>query len=141
MKYSFYSDVVVKEKIKDIREHEAKGINVSPLVLDLLEELGFDRNDRGTKYLEFVISELYHERKAFDDKHEFFDFNDENNNHYWFVNEYYEAGMKLIRKRIKASVKASYVNDKSMNEIVYGVTNDVISQVARDTKQLKFIKM
>lgn len=124
------------ETIKSIKETDEIKLNIKSIVLDLLEELGFDRQKSGTLYLADMIESLYHERKAFDGENKFFDFNDPNNAHYGFTNEYYECGLVSLKKDINAEIEKSYVSDSSLNDIVYGVANDVISQYDRGGRQL-----
>jgi len=127
-----------EETIKSFAETDKNKISISSVALDLLEELGFDRNALGTEYLADVIETLYHERKVFDGENSFFDFNDKDNAHFSFSNEYYECGLKKLKRNIKEEVSKSYVSDSSLNDIIYGVTNDVINQYDRCGKQLIF---
>lgn len=124
------------ETMKSIKETDEIKLNIESIVLDLLEELGFDRQKSGTLYLADMIESLYHERKAFDGENKFFDFNDPNNAHYGFTNEYYECGLVSLKKDINDEIEKSYVSDSSLNDIVYAVANDVISQYDRCGKQL-----
>ena len=66
--------------------------------------------------------------------------NDKRNNNYFFVKEYYECGLKHLHQEITKEVSKSYVSDNTLNDIIYGVTNDVISQYDRCGKQLVFEK-
>lgn len=125
-----------EETKKSIAETDKSKLSISLVVLDLLEELGFDRTTSGTEYLADVIETLYHERKVFDGENRFFDFNDKSNAHYSFTNEYYECGLKNLQRKIDEEVEKSYVSDSSLNDIIYGVANDVISQYDRCGKQL-----
>lgn len=127
-----------EETKKSIVETDKIKLSISLVVLDLLEELGFDRATSGTKYLADVIETLYHERKVFDGENKFFDFNDRSNNHYSFTNEYYECGLINLQREIDENVAKSYVNGSSLNDIIYGVVNDVISQYDRCGKRLVF---
>lgn len=121
---------------KSIAETDKNKLSISSVVLDLLEELGFDRTTSGSKYLADVIETLYHERKVFDGENRFFDFNDKSNAHYSFTNEYYECGLKNLQRNIDEEVAKSYVSNSSLNDIIYGIANDVISQYDRCGKQL-----
>ena len=125
-----------EETKKSIAETDRIKLSISLVVLDLLEELGFNRMASGTQYLADVIETLYHERKVFDGKNEFFNFNDRSNNHYSFTNEYYECGLINLQNNIDKEVAKSYVSDESLNQIIYGIVNDVISQYDRCSKQL-----
>lgn len=125
-----------EESKKSIAETDKNKLSISLVVLDLLEELGFERTASGTEYLADVIETLYHERKIFDGENKFFDFDDKNNNHYSFANEYYECGLINLKRQIAEEVAKSYVSDSSLNDIIYGVANDVISQYDRCGKQL-----
>jgi len=127
-----------EETEKSIAETAKNKLNISLIALDLLEELGFERKALGTIYLADVIETLYHERKVFDGENSFFDFNDKDNAHFSFSNEYYECGLKKLKRNIKEEVSKSYVSDSSLNDIIYGVTNDVINQYDRCGKQLIF---
>lgn len=123
---------------KSIKESEATGISIGNLTLDLLEELGFDRSEMGTLYLADVIETLYHERKVFEEDNDFFDFNNKRNNHYIFTNDYYECGLGVLHQRMEDSKQKSYMSDESFNSIVYGVTNDIISQVDPMVKKMEY---
>lgn len=127
------------ETMKSIKETDESKLSISSVILDLLEELGFERKTSGTRYLAEVIESLYHERKAFDGENKFFDFNDPDNDHYSFANEYYECGLIHLKKEINKEVAKSYVSDNSLNDIVYGVVNDVISQYDRCGRQLVLV--
>ena len=127
-----------EETEKSIAETAKNKLNISLIALDLLEELGFERKALGTIYLADVIETLYHERKVFDSENKFFDFNDKRNNNYFFVKEYYECGLKHLHQEITKEVSKSYVSDNTLNDIIYGVTNDVINQYDRCGKQLIF---
>lgn len=124
------------ETMKSIKETDKRKLSINSVILDLLEELGFERKSSGTKYLTEVIESLYHERKVFDGEKTFFDFNNPNNAHYGFANEYYECGLIRLKKEINKEIAKSYVSDSSLNDIVYAVVNDVISQYDRCGKQL-----
>lgn len=125
-----------EETKKLIAETDKSKLSISLVVLDLLEELGFDRTTSGTEYLADVIETLYHERKVFDGENRFFDFNDKNNAHYSFTNEYYECGLINLQREIDEEVAKSYVSNNSLNDIIYGVANDMISQYDRCGKKL-----
>ena len=126
-------------KFVDIKYHQEKGINIPEIVLDLLEELGFDREEYGTWFLEDSITCLYHERKAFKKDDKYYDFNDDRNNHYIYTKDEYDFRLTRIKEEIEKSIKKSYVPDKSRNEIIYSVVNDLISQVARQsTEKLEY---
>lgn len=125
-----------EEAKKSIEETDNLKLSISLVALDLLEELGFDRMAKGTDYLAEIIEILYHERKIFDGNNSFFDFNDKRNNHYSFANEYFECGLKNLHKAIEEEIAKSYVSDSSMNDIVYNVANDLISQYDRCCRKL-----
>lgn len=129
-----------EEMMKSMAETEKVKLSISTIALDLLEELGLNRKNLGTIYLADVIEILYHERKVFDGENKFFDFNDKRNNNYSFANEYHECGLKHLVHEIEKEVSKSYVSDNSLNDVIYGVTNDVISQYDRCGKQLVFEK-
>lgn len=124
--------------VESTKETDAIKLSISNIALDLLEELGFDRQASGTKYLADVIESLYHERRVFDGDNEFFDFNDLNNSHYHFANEYYECGLKYLVKCIQEEFEKSYMSEQSLNDVVYDVTNDIIGQYDRCSKKLVF---
>ncbi len=115
-----------QETIKNEIEHN---INVSELIFDLLEELGFDRNQKGTIYLNYVILSFYRERKAFDNTNNFFDFNQKNNSYYFVAKDYFRCSIYVLLKEIKSEIIKSYVTDSSMNEIIYWIINDLIVQL------------
>lgn len=125
-----------EETKKSIAETDKMKLSISLVALDLLEELGFDRTASGTEYLADIIEILYHERKVFDGKNRFFDFNDKSNSHYSFANEYHECGLINLQRRITEAVAKSYVSDSSLNDIIYAVANDIISQYDRCSKQI-----
>ncbi len=127
-----------EETKKSIDETKKEKINIRTIIFDLLEELGFDRKALGTKYLEDVIETLYHERKVFDENNNFFNLNDRRNNHYSFTKEYYECSLNNIRENIDEEVSKSYVNESSLNDIVYSVVNDVICQYDKFGKILVY---
>ena len=129
----------VEETKKSMIETQENKLNINLSILNLLSELGFDITTSGTKYLANVIETLYYERKLFDAENEFFDFNDRNNNHYSFTNEYYECGLINLQRRIDEEVEKSNVSNNSLNDIIYGVANNVISQYDEAGKQLVFI--
>lgn len=129
-----------EETKKSIAETEKNKLNISLIALDLLEELGFERKTLGTVYLADVIEILYHERKVFDRENKFFDFDDKRNNNYLFANEYHECGLKNLLQEIYKEISKSYVSNNTLNDIIYGVTNDLISQYDRCGKQLVFKK-
>lgn len=124
--------------IRSIKETDAIKLSISAIAKDLLEELGFDRKASGTEYLADVIESLYHERKVFDENNEFFDFNNLRNNHYSFSNEYYECGLIHLVNCIQEELSKSYVNEQSLNDVIYDVTNDIISQYDRCRKKLVY---
>ena len=125
-----------QETEKSIAETDGMRLSISSVVLDLLEELGFERKAPGTEYLSDVIETLYHERKVFDGENKFFDFNDRSNNHYIFSNDFYECGLKYLQKCIDEEVEKSYVSELTLNDIIYSVVNDVISQYDRCGRKL-----
>lgn len=122
-----------------VLDFQERGIDITSTILDLLEELGFDRKSLGAKYLEDVISTLFYERKVFEEDNKFFDFNDKKNNHYIFTREDFDCGgVNYLLENIAKAVNQSYVSDSSLNEIIYGVTNDVISQYAKTEQPLVY---
>ena len=125
-----------EESKKSMEETDKIKLSINNIALDLLEELGFERIASGTLYLADVIETLYHERKVYNGENKFFDFNDKNNNHYSFTNEYYECGLKNLHEQINEAIKKSYVSDSSLNDIIYSIANDVISQYDRCGKKL-----
>lgn len=133
-----FSKERVNATMESLRETDSIKLSISDIALDLLEELGFERNAEGTEYLADVIESLYHERKVFDSNNDFFDFNDLNNNHYHFSNEYYECGLKYLVSCIQEELEKSYMNEQSLNDVIYDVTNDIISQFDRCGKKLVY---
>lgn len=123
---------------KSLKETESDKISISKIALELLEELGFNIKQSGTIYLADIIEELYHERKIYDKDNSYFDLNDRKNNHYVFVKEYYECGLKTLSERIDESISTSYVSDMPINNILYGVTNDIIDQYNRNGEVKKY---
>lgn len=121
-----------------IKEKENQGIYIDNMALDLLEERGFDRKQKGTIYLSDIVATLYHEREAYqeDDPFVLYNFDNPNNNHYDWVNEYYECGRIHLLEEIDKSIASSYLFDKKKNEIIYEVANDIISQYDRPGKKL-----
>ena len=115
-----------------LKETESKRISICNIALELLEELGFDIKQSGTIYLADIIEELYHERRMYDKENPYFDLNDRKNNHYVFVKDYYECGLSTLLERIDESISTSYVSDMPINNILYGVTNDIIDQYDRN---------
>ncbi len=135
----FYKKRYEEEK-KSIRNCDNSKIAIGQVALDLLEGLGFERENRGTIFLSSIIENLYHERKIFNQDNKFFDFNDRNNNHYIFLKEYYECSLVVILKAIREEIAKSFLSDKSLNDIIYSVTNDIISQYDRCQEQLIYEK-
>lgn len=129
-----------KEEKKSILECQEKQINISSIVLDLLEELGFERQSEGTLYLEDVISTFYHERKAFTRGKKYFDFDDRTNNHYIFTKDLYECGLKTLFEGIDEAISKSYVSNETLNKIIYGIVNDIIIQYDRSNPTLQYQK-
>ena len=125
-----------EETKKSIAETDKIKLSISDIALDLLEELGFERKSHGAEYLADVIETLYHERKVFDGENKFFDFNDKSNNRYLFTNDYYECSLKHIQQNIELEISKSYVSNNTLNEIIYSVANDLISQYDKGSKQL-----
>ena len=97
-----------------IKEKENQGIYIDNMALDLLEERGFDRKQKGTIYLSDIVATLYHEREAYqeDDPFVLYDFDNPNNTHYDWVNEYYECGRIHLLEEIDKSIASSYLFDK-----------------------------
>ena len=125
-----------EETKKSIAETKELKININTIVLDLLEELGFDRTAAGTDYLADLIETLYYERRVFDGTNEFFDFDDKKNNHYVFTKDACECSVSTIQSGISEELAKSYASDSSLNEIIYGIVNDVISQYDKSGKAL-----
>ncbi len=130
------------EYCKSMKCEVEKDNDIYTIALDLFEERGFSREEFGTRCFATLVEYLYHERyhyqRNIEDK--IYDLNDEMNNHYFFLKEDFETeyGKIYIVESIKKSKEKSYVKDKSMNEIVYEVTNDIISQYDRKSNQVKY---
>lgn len=114
--------------------------NIKNMALDLLEERGFERTNNGTEYLSEIITMLYHERKVFKSKSAYNDFDDHENLHYPFIADGHDGVDRLdIYIGIYNSIKNSYLLGDSRNDVIYEVTNDIISQVDRTDKKLIYV--
>ena len=149
--YLIQLDKIIKKKsfcdryleyCKSLKCEVEKDNDIYEIALDLFEERGFSREEFGTRCFATLAEYLYHERNHYQRNKEdkIYNLNDEMNNHYFFLTQDFETeyGKIYIVESIKKSKENSYVKDKSINEIVYEVTNDIINQYDIISKQVKY---
>ena len=133
----FVEEKTELEKIVDLSrslrsEYRHKNdTDISSIAYHKLRELGFN-NTLGTLYLVDLIEDLYSERLLLRTlgEHEYFDLSFRDNIHYKYIYDRYRINDPYFyRGAIAIAISRSKSDCKNINEIAYGVLNDILKSV------------
>ncbi len=133
----FVEEKTKLEKIVDLSrslrsEYRHKNdADISSIAYNKLRELGFN-NTLGTLYLADMIEDLYSERLLLRTigENEYFDLSFRDNIHYKYIYDRYRINDPYFyRGAIAIAISRSKSDCKNINEIAYGVLNDILKRV------------
>lgn len=126
-------DFKIIAETKKVRENSMEkldnSINISLLALNNLGEIGFNKKSFSTIALADLIEEVYHERSKIDDS-DYFDLSNPENIHYKHLADRFMIGNKdIFRGLIASAIGTSNCENKNINDIVFGVTENIVNQL------------
>ena len=122
---------------REVRTNKDDSVDIGLLALGNLEKMGFDKEKFSTIVLANLVEDIFHERSNFDSS-EYFDLSAPNNLHYKYMLERYPIGdPEFFRGIVAWGIGTSECEAKNVNDVVYGVTNEIIKIVDKKAKLLK----